>query len=83
MIFNPPLRRGCVEVTSINEDVHSIHFTVHVMGSVEDLATMEFGYKIHSEVSRVCEYLEHEGYIQKPLEKWLTHVAAILHNPNK
>ena len=83
MILNPPLTFKSVEVTSINEALHSIHLTVHVSGSVEDLATMEFGHKVHSEVSLAVNYLEKEGYIQKPLEKWLTHVAAVLHNPNK
>ena len=83
MIFNPPLKRRGVEITSINEELHTIHFFVHVQGTVEDLATVEFGEKIHEEVSDAVRYLEFEGYIQKPLENWLTYVAAILHNPNK
>ncbi len=81
MIFNPPLRILNVEVTSINEELHTIHFSVHVQGTIEDLVTMEFGSNIHAAVNKACVYLEKEGYIEKPLTKWLTHVAAILHNP--
>ncbi len=82
MIFNPPLTRGSVAVTSINEELHTIHFTVFVRGTVGDLATKEFGETVHNQVSKTIHYLEEEGYIEKPLENWLTHVAAILHNPN-
>ena len=72
-----------MEVTSINETLHTVHFAVHVKGNIEDLATMEFSRMIHSSASKTVSYLEKEGFIEKPLEKWLTHIAAILHNPNQ
>lgn len=83
MILNPPIKHGCVDVTSINEDLHTVHFNVHVNGTVEDLATMEFNHLVHSQVAEAVVYLSQEGFIENPLENWLTHVAVILHNTNK
>jgi hypothetical protein len=83
MKLDPPLKHGSVEVTSINEELQTVHFVVHVIGKVEDLATMEFGHKIHLEVNHACKYLLSEGYLTAPLENWLTHVAAVLHKSNE
>jgi len=80
MVFNPPLRRNGVEVASINETLHTIHFIVHVVGAnaITDVQTMEGRAHISSAVRDMVRYLEMEGYI-KPKQNWLTHMGVMIH----
>lgn len=80
MIFNPPLTRNGVEVTSINESLRTIHFVVHVTGTVADVQAMEGRANISSAVRDMVRYLEMEGYIN-PKQNWLTHMGVMVH-PN-
>ena len=82
MIFNPPLKVNNVEVTSVNEQTHSIHFLVHIKGSIADLATMEVSAEVHRQVTNAVNYLCREGYIKDHPQNWLTHVGVICNNHN-
>lgn len=75
MKFNPPIINNGIEVTSINEDVGSIHFIVHVEHGANKT---ESNHRIHM----MIQYLETEGFIEHR-ETWLTHVGVIIHNKQK
>lgn len=81
MILNPPLRIGSVEVTSVNAQVHSIHLMVHIKATPADAQTLQTQVWISEQIRNACKYLVSEGYITGDINSWLTHIAAVLHNP--
>lgn len=81
MILNPPLKVGAVEVTSVNEQVRSIHLMVHITARPQDVKTMEVQAWTTSQIQNACRYLVNEGFVTEPLDSWLTHIGAILHTP--
>ncbi len=81
MKLDPPLRRGPVEVTSINEELHTIHCLIHIVGTPEDITTMEGQALISQHIRKTFDYLATEAFIN-PTQHYLTHIGAILHIPN-
>lgn len=81
MILNPPLRIGAVEVTSVNEELRSIHLMVHIFARREDVNTPGIQLFVGTQVQTTCQYLISEGFISGNLNLWLTHIGAILHTP--
>ena len=81
MKLNPPLKVGAVEVTSVNEQLCSIHLMVHVVATPEIAQTMQTQVWISGQIRNACKYLVSEGYITGDINLWLTHIAAVLHNP--
>ncbi len=78
--FDPPIKRNGVEVTSINRDLHTIHFVLHVSATTADVQTLEMRAQLTGRVRDMVHYLEHEGFINTK-ENWLTHMGVILHPP--
>ncbi len=79
MIFNPPLTRKGVEVNSVILTPPVINFTLHVVGSPEDLPTLEMKAKVHRRLSEMVRYLELEWDIPKRVN-WNLASTIILHN---
>jgi len=81
MILNPPLKIGAVEVTSVNEELKSIHLMVHITARPQDVKTMQVQAWVGSQLHNACKYLVSEGFITGDINLWLTHIGAILHTP--
>jgi replicative DNA helicase len=82
MILNPPLRVGSTEITSVNEKLKSLHITVHLTANPEDIATVLVQKELSRQLTLATNYMMKEGFISSDPTMWLTHVGAILHNPN-
>ena len=82
MKLNPPIRRGGIEVTTINEVARTVHFIVHVMATPEDAQTLEFKATLSRRTIAMVRYLETEGFIV-PKQKWITHMGVVLHPPDE
>lgn len=81
--LKPALRVNSVDVTSVNDTLHTIHMTVHIVAQPFQVKTPEFMHTIHHQVHAACEYLRKEGYIDYPIETYLMHTGVVLHDdPN-
>jgi len=85
MKFNPPLKRGSFEVTSVNTDIHAIHLTIHITAEAEEIKNVthrnKIRCKIRSQVDVACKFLNDEGYIPSDHGGWRRSVGVIFHNP--
>jgi hypothetical protein len=80
MIFNPPIRREGVEVNSVTFVPPEIKFTLHIVGTIEDVNTLEMKAAIHARLSGMVRYLEKEWDIPKNVN-WHYHSGVVLHKP--
>jgi len=80
MIFNPPIHRDGVEVNSVIITPPEIKFTLHIVGTVEDVNTLEMKAAIHTRLSNMVKYLEAEWDIPRGVN-WHFTSGVILHNP--
>lgn len=80
MIFNPPIHRNGVEVNSVVITPPEIKFTVHIVGTVADVKTLEMQAAIHTRLSEMVKYLETEWDIPQNVN-WRFHSGVVLHPP--
>lgn len=77
-LFNPPLRRNGVEVTSIDEDANTISIVVYLKGvSPLQVLTPEFNDIIQAKADDTINYLQVEGYVEKS-RGWRRSTGVIL-----
>lgn len=80
MIFNPPIRRKGVEINSVTFAPPEIKFTLHIVGTLDDVNTLEMKAAIRARLSGMVKYLEQEWDIPKSVN-WHFHSGVILHPP--
>ena len=80
MIFNPPIRHEGVEVNSVVITPPEIKFTLHIVGTLEDVNTLEMKAAIHARLSGMVKYLEQEWDIPRGVN-WHYHSGVVLHKP--
>jgi hypothetical protein len=79
MNFNPPLRLGAIQVTSLHKaPVRSVHMILNLNGHT-DLSPLEIKMMISRESDRAIEYLIAEGYIsdEEKSSPWLKHIGTV------